>query len=495
MSFAKLGLSEPLHRAIKEMGFENPTDIQEKALPILLESETDFIGLAQTGTGKTASFGLPLLQNLNPKDSFIQGLILAPTRELCRQITDQLYSYSKYLKKVKILPVYGGASIGVQLKELKKGQHVIVATPGRLIDLINRKAIKLDRISHLILDEADEMLNMGFKEDIDQILEYTPEEKLTWLFSATMPPAIKTIVKKYMTEPQEVVINPKEEVNANISHYFAVVKSSNKADALRRFLDVIEDLRCVIFCRTKIATQQLAEYLMKHGHLADSLHGDLSQAQRDRVMARFRQKNIEILVATDVAARGIDVNDISHVFHYSLPDDLSYYTHRSGRTARAGKSGASIAFISGKELYRISKLERALKIKINKVLVPKARDIIKTKLESWLDKIKSTPPIHYIEPELMTHVQMSLADVSKEELIEKILSIQLNKLQFENNKDLNDKEGPGGRERGRSGRDRGGSRRKRGGGKHRSKRRDRNSKRSGNKKKFYGNSGSRKKKK
>ncbi|NNC94972.1 MAG: DEAD/DEAH box helicase, partial [Chitinophagales bacterium] len=324
------------------MGFENPTEIQEAAIPFLVDGDDDLIGLAQTGTGKTAAFGLPLLNRIDYNNKDTQALILAPTRELGQQIAEQLQQFSKHLRKVKILPVYGGASISHQIKAIKKGQHIIVATPGRLVDLIKRKVVNLNTVRFLILDEADEMLNMGFKEELDQILFETPAEKLTWLFAATMPKEIKKIVHKYMDDPVEVRVNQKNVVNKNIEHQFAVVKHSNKTEALTRFLDMDPDMRGVVFCRTKRDTQDLAEDLMSRGYKADAIHGDLNQPQRDRVMKRFKSHDLHVLVATDVAARGIDVNDLTHVFHFTLPDDHAYYTHRSGRTARAGKTGISI---------------------------------------------------------------------------------------------------------------------------------------------------------
>lgn len=336
-NFKQLGLSENLLKAINELGFNSPTDIQQQAIPKLIKDDRDFIGLAQTGTGKTAAFGLPLLERIDPAMKATQALILAPTRELGQQIAEQLDIYSKYQEKLNVLAVYGGASITNQMRALKRTQHAIIATPGRLLDLIKRRAVNLESVRFLVLDEADEMLNMGFKEDLDLILSYTPEEKLTWLFSATMPKEIKKIVNKYMDNPTEVRINSKEQVNVDIEHQYALVKASDKAEALSRILDISPDMRGVVFCRTKNETQELAELLLRQNYKADSLHGDLSQAQRDRVMRRFKKHELHVLIATDVAARGIDVNDLTHVIHYTLPDDNSYYTHRSGRTARAGK--------------------------------------------------------------------------------------------------------------------------------------------------------------
>ena len=344
-TFSDLGLSAPLLDAITSLGFETPTEIQEKAIPHLLGGDADFIGLAQTGTGKTAAFGLPLLDLLDPEADFTQAIVLAPTRELGQQIAEQLALFSGKQKGIRTLAVYGGANIVTQIKALKKTRHVVIATPGRLIDLVNRKAVNLEQVRYVVLDEADEMLNMGFKEELDTILGFTPEQKQTWLFSATMPKEIRRMVKDYMSDPFEVRIDPKTVVNTNIQHQYAVVHPKDKAEALTRFLDLDPELYGVVFCRTKMDTQKLAERLVKGGYRADAIHGDLSQAARDRVMMRFKQRDLQVLIATDVAARGIDVNDLTHVFHFALPNDQAYYTHRSGRTARAGKKGISMSLI------------------------------------------------------------------------------------------------------------------------------------------------------
>ncbi|MEO1385315.1 MAG: DEAD/DEAH box helicase, partial [Bacteroidota bacterium] len=352
-----------------------------------MEGDQDFIGLAQTGTGKTAAFGLPLLERIDPNAKHTQALILAPTRELGQQIAQQLGHFSKYLDRLNVLAVYGGANIMTQINALKRPQHVIIATPGRLIDLIKRKAVRLDRLEYLILDEADEMLTMGFKEEVDRILSYTPEERNIWLFSATMSADITRIVRTYMENPFEVKLNTRNEVNANISHQFAVVRRSDKLEALVRFLDVNPEMRGVVFCRTKRDTQNLAEDLLKKDYKADALHGDLSQHQRDRVMGRFKNHELQVLIATDVAARGIDVNDLTHVFHFSLPDDLSYYTHRSGRTARAGKKGTSIAFVNGREKYRVGHISKSLGISFEQVMIPSAEEIYDMRIKNWAEKI------------------------------------------------------------------------------------------------------------
>lgn len=466
IKFDQLGLSDNLLEAIRELGFETPTEIQEKAIPQLLTENRDFIGLAQTGTGKTAAFGLPLLERLDPAQKATQALILAPTRELGQQIADQLFKYSKYQERINVLAVYGGASIQNQMKALKKTQHVIIATPGRLIDLIKRKAIKLESIRYLVLDEADEMLNMGFKEDIDKILSYTPDYKNTWLFSATMPKEIRKIVKKYMENPAEVQVNSKNEVNTDIDHYYALVRHSDKTEALSRILDISPDMRGVVFCRTKRETQDLAEKLLKQDYKADALHGDLSQAQRDRVMRRFRKHELHVLIATDVAARGIDVDDLTHVIHHSLPDDNSYYTHRSGRTARAGKSGISLSFVSGKEKHRIHKLEKQLGIKFERIFIPNANDIAKVRIEDWCVKVHNTSTTGKVTKKMKSDASRIFADVSKDELIEKLLVLELDKLKTDSSKDLNDTEPKGGGGGGGGSRRRGGNR---GGGRGKSK--------------------------
>ncbi|MGF1532812.1 MAG: DEAD/DEAH box helicase [Bernardetiaceae bacterium] len=444
-SFDHLGLSAEVLKGIAELGFETPSEIQSQAIPQLLLQDQDFIGLAQTGTGKTAAFGLPLLEHIDPQSPHTQALILAPTRELGQQIAEQLSLFSKYLKRVHVLPVYGGASITAQMAALKSPQQVIIATPGRLIDLIKRKAVRLERLRFLVLDEADEMLNMGFKEELDKILSYTPETKRVWLFSATMPNEIRHIVKKYMKDPVEVRVNAKNEVNVNIEHQYAIVKGSDKTEALVRFMDIAPDMRGVVFCRTKRETQSLAEELLKREYKADAIHGDLSQAQRDRVMKRFKEQDLQVLIATDVAARGIDVNDLSHVFHFSLPDDDSYYTHRSGRTARAGKSGISVAFIGGGEKGRLDRLAKQLGISFAQVMIPQANQIQERHIQRWAQRILETPAKQKERDEaLLEQVHLLFGNLSKEELIAKLVANELNTLGTQTtSKDLNQKPTPG----------------------------------------------------
>ncbi len=448
-SFNELGLSEELLKVIDELGFEKPTEIQSQAIPQLVEKLTDFIGLAQTGTGKTAAFGLPLLERIDPYDKSTQALILAPTRELGQQIAEQLATFSKYLEKVNVLAVYGGTDIRRQINALKKPVHVIIATPGRLIDLIKRKAVKLELLRFLVLDEADEMLNMGFKEDIDEILSYTPSDKLTWLFSATMPKEIRRIVDTYMTDPVEVKIDATQRVNKNIVHQYALVSHHNKTEALTRFLDVTPAMRGVVFCRTKRDTQQLAEDLMQRNFKADALHGDLSQHQRDRVMKRFKDHKLQVLIATDVAARGIDVNDLTHVFHFSLPDDLSYYTHRSGRTARAGKKGLSIAFLNHGERYRLRRLADKLDVDFEKIMIPSADDIAEARVDAWCQEVLLREPSDKLESELLDKAQAQLEELSKEELLTRLMSIELDKFYSRSSRDLNEATRPEGNRRNR----------------------------------------------
>jgi len=437
MTFEQMGLSKEVLKALAELGFKKPTEIQAESIPVLMTDERDFIGLAQTGTGKTAAFGIPLLERIDTNLNHTQALVLAPTRELGQQIAGQLAMFSKYMHKVNVLAVYGGTPIMGQIRALKRPQHVIIATPGRLRDLIQRKAVKLDQLKILALDEADEMLNMGFKEEIDDILKYTHEDKITWLFSATMPNEIKRIVKEYMTKPFEVKINSQDKVNTNIEHQYIVVKHSNKTEALGRFLDMYTNMRSVVFCRTRMDTQMLAEELGRKGYKADSLHGDLSQQQRDRVMKRFKAHHLQILIATDVAARGIDVDDLTHVVHFTLPEDKAYYTHRSGRTARAGKKGISLAFIGGKENHKIKRIENQLGIKFKKINIPSISDVADQKIENWCTEILEKRIKGRIPADLLEKANLLFADVSKEDLVMKILVTELEKLNLDSNKDLN----------------------------------------------------------
>src|SRR6188472_233448 len=357
MTFEGLGLDSKLIQATDALGFKNPTPIQEKAIPVLLSGTKDLVGLAQTGTGKTAAFGLPLLQLVESKDRFPQALIVCPTRELCMQIVNEMDLFKKFVTGMNVLAVYGGTPIGAQIRELKRGVQIVVATPGRLIDLIERKAINLEKIKYVVLDEADEMLNMGFQDDIEFILKNTPNRQSTWLFSATMPAEIRQVSKRYMDKPFEITIGKTNEGAANIDHQYYSTQHHNRYEVLKRIIDFNPGIYGIVFARTKADTQDIAEKLTREGYDIDAIHGDLTQQQRDKVMGLFRDKSIQLLIATDVAARGIDVTGITHVINYELPDDVEVYTHRSGRTARAGKSGISVSIVTPKESYRLKQIE------------------------------------------------------------------------------------------------------------------------------------------
>ncbi len=426
-SFDALGLSEQVVKTITEMGFETPTPIQEQAIPILLKGDTDLVGLAQTGTGKTAAFGLPLIELVDSGNKTTQALIVAPTRELSVQITSDLENFSKSIKSLNIVTVYGGASISDQIRKIKRGANIIVATPGRLIDLISRKVVDLTAIKYLVLDEADEMLNMGFKEDIDEILSTTPKEKTVWLFSATMPREVRTIAKNYMKDPVELTMDVQKTGNENIEHQYSVVSERDKYLALKRHVDYNPGIFGVIFCRTKIDTQKIAENLIKDGYSADALHGDLSQMQRDRVMRSFKNKALQLLVATDVAARGIDVSNISHVIHMNMPDEMEFYTHRSGRTARAGKKGISLAIVSKREIGRIQQIERTIKRRFTKVSVPTGNEVCQKKLLDLTYRVREVEinekEMDYFLPEVFHELQ----NLSKEDIIKRFAAIEFNR--------------------------------------------------------------------
>ena len=441
-SFESLGLSRGLVESVLQIGFEIPTPIQEKAIPVLLKGNRDFVGLAQTGTGKTAAFGLPLLELVDDNSRDTQALVLAPTRELGLQITSDLENFSEKFKKFNIVAVYGGSSISEQIRKVKKGAQIIVATPGRLIDLIDRKAINLSSIQYVVLDEADEMLNMGFKEDLDKILSFTPEEKNTWLFSATMPREVKSIMKNYMSDPFELTVGEQNVGNVNIEHTYVMVQEKDKYPALKRILDYNPEIFGLIFCRTRIDTQRIAEMLMKDGYNADALHGDLTQQQRDRVMMKFRQRSLQILVATDVAARGIDVEDITHVIHMNIPDEMEFYTHRSGRTARAGKKGISIAMISKRELGRVRQLEKTLKSSFKRMTVPTGPEVCQKQLLALMHKVREVKVNEAEIGEFLPAVYEELKDVTKPELIKRFASIEFNRFldYYRNAPDLNQDE-------------------------------------------------------
>ncbi|MCO6500117.1 MAG: DEAD/DEAH box helicase [Vicingus serpentipes] len=427
MTFKELDLNANILRAVEELGFEKPSEIQEKAIPTLLTSERDLVGLAQTGTGKTAAFGLPLIQNIDTEFRAIQGLILCPTRELCMQITKELQAYAKYSEGVKIVAVYGGAAISDQIRQIKKGVNIIVGTPGRTIDLMERKVMKFDTVSTVVLDEADEMLNMGFKEDINRILKGTPAFKKTWLFSATMPKEVERIAKNYMDDPFTVTVGTKNSSAANIEHKYCLVKGRDQYHALRRFIDYSPEMFGIVFCRTRRETKEIADRLMADGCNADALHGDLSQAQRDSVMNKFRKRTLKVLVATDVAARGIDVDDVTHVFHVDLPDEIESYTHRSGRTARAGKSGVSIALVSPAKARRIKLVEKQIGKPLELVKAPSGQDICGMQLMKMIKNVHDVEVNEKGIAPFLAQIHEELKDFSKEDIIERFVSVEFNR--------------------------------------------------------------------
>lgn len=439
-SFQQLGLDAQLLQAITDMGFETPSEVQEKAIPILLEKETDIVALAQTGTGKTAAFGFPLIQKINIDSKRTQGLILSPTRELCLQITNELKNYSKYYKGLNTVAIYGGASITEQASQIKKGAQIIVATPGRMQDMVNRKLVDISNIEYCILDEADEMLNMGFFEDITAILSHTPREKNTWLFSATMPKEVAIIAKKFMHTPVEITVGTKNTGTSSVSHEYYVVSARDRYAALKRLADANPDIFSVIFCRTKRDTQKVAEQLIEDGYNAAALHGDLSQNQRDLVMKSFRSRQIQMLVATDVAARGIDVDDITHVINYQLPDEIETYTHRSGRTGRAGKSGVSMVIVSKSEVRKIKNIERIIGQSFERKDIPDGMEICEVQLFHLANDIKDTKINHEIDRYLPSINEM-FEDLSKEELLKKFFSVEFTRFfnYYNNAQDLNAK--------------------------------------------------------
>ena len=428
MTFEELGLKVEIGKAVADLGFESPTPIQEKAIPHILNSERDLLAFAQTGTGKTAAFGLPVINQIDENSRQTQALVLCPTRELCNQISKDLGTFVKYLPNVKITAVYGGERIDRQIKTLKSGVQIVVGTPGRTLDLIRRKKLKIQNIEWLVLDEADEMLSMGFKDELDAILAETPEEKQILLFSATKQAGINSMIKNFMDNPHEIQMGRRNESAANLEHHYYMVHNKNKFKALKRIVDLSTDIYGIIFCRTRRDTQEIADKLSQDGYNAEAIHGDLSQAQREYVMRRFRKGTLQLLVATDVAARGLDVDDLTHVINYQLPDNLETYVHRSGRTGRAGKSGIAVAIVNSKEKGRISYLERKLGKKMERQMIPTGEDIYKQQLASYLDKIEAIEVNETsIEPHLET-VYERFADLSKEELLQKFLSMELNRI-------------------------------------------------------------------
>ncbi len=428
ITFADLGVEQPLLDAIGELGFEMPMPVQEKVIPHLLNNDSDVVALAQTGTGKTAAFGLPVLQRIDRTNVSTQALVLSPTRELCLQIASDMADFSKYLPEVKVLPVYGGSSIESQIRALRAKVQVIIATPGRLIDLINRGVVDLSNVHTVVLDEADEMLNMGFSDSINEILDHVPEYRKMLLFSATMPADIARIAKKYMHNPQEFVIGTKNEGAANVKHVYYMVNARDKYLALKRVADYNPNIYAIVFCRTRRDTQEVADRLIQDGYNADALHGDLSQQQRDMVMKKFRDGVIRMLVATDVAARGLDVDNLSHVVNFGLPDDAAVYTHRSGRTGRAGKTGVSVAIIHSREKGKLKEIERTIGKKFERKEVPNPRNIIEKQLYSLADRLEKVEVDQQEMEKYTSGVIKKLGWLSSEDLIKRVLSLEFNRL-------------------------------------------------------------------
>ena len=426
-TFEELGVSQEIRKAIEEMGYENPMPVQEEVIPYLLGNGNDVVALAQTGTGKTAAFGLPLIQKIDVKNCVPQALVLCPTRELCLQIAGDLTDYSKYITDLKILPVYGGSSIDSQIRSMKRGVHIIVATPGRLIDLMERKVARLETVRDVVMDEADEMLNMGFTDSINTILENVPKDRNTLMFSATMSPEIARIAKTYLHDAKEITIGTKNEGSKNVNHVAYIVHAKDKYLALKRVVDFYPQIYGIVFCRTRKETQEIADKLIQDGYSADSLHGELSQAQRDLVMQKFRQRHLQLLVATDVAARGLDVDSLTHVVNYGLPDDIESYTHRSGRTGRAGKTGISIAIINLREKGKMREIERVIKKKFEVSELPTGKEICEQQLIKVIDDIEK---VKVSEEEIETFlpgIYRKLDWLSKEDLIKRVVSLEFNR--------------------------------------------------------------------
>ena len=439
-TFLELGLKEPINKALTDLGYEKPTVIQEKAIPQIISSTDDLKAFAQTGTGKTAAFSLPILELLDDTNGNVQAIILSPTRELAVQIGNNIKDFCKYLPKVKVTTVYGGSSIEDQIRSLKRGSQIVVGTPGRTVDLIKRRALKLGNVQWLVLDEADEMLNMGFKDELDKVLEATPDTKQTLLFSATFPREVESIARNYMTNPVEITSGQKNSGSVNVTHEYYSVTERTRYPALKRIADLNPDIYAIIFCRTRRETQEVADNLIKDGYSADSLHGDLSQAQRDSVMGKFRKKSIQILVATDVAARGLDVTELTHVINHKLPDQIENYNHRSGRTGRAGNKGISIVLANGKEKGKLRQIERIIQKKFVQGKVPSGKEIVQNQLMNLIDKVQSTEVNESEMEEFLPSIYDKLEDLDREELIKKFVSLEFNTMlkYYENSKDLND---------------------------------------------------------
>ena len=439
-TFLELGLKEPINKALTDLGYEKPTVIQEKSIPQIISSTDDLKAFAQTGTGKTAAFSLPILQLADEHSKNTQAIILSPTRELAVQIGNNIKEFAKYMPNINVVTVYGGANIEEQIRGLKRGAQIVVGTPGRTVDLINRRALKLGNVQWLVLDEADEMLNMGFKDELDKVLEATPETKQTLLFSATFPKEVEAIARNYMTKPIEVTSGQKNSGTDKVSHEYYLVTERTRYQALKRIADLNPDIYAIIFCRTRRETQEVADHLIKDGYNADALHGELSQGQRDSVMGKFRKKTVQILVATDVAARGLDVNSLTHVINHKLPDQIENYTHRSGRTGRAGKTGISIALVSSKEKGRIGAIERIIKQKFVLGKVPSGKEICQNQLMHLIDKVNAIEVKESEIVEFLPSIYEKLEGLTREELIQKFVSLEFNSFlsYYENAKDLND---------------------------------------------------------
>jgi ATP-dependent RNA helicase DeaD len=442
MTFESLGIGEELLKSITSLGFTEPTPIQQKAIPVLLAGTKDFVGLASTGTGKTAAFGLPLLQLVDPSLRHAQALAICPTRELCVQITKDLNNYSKHTSGIQVTAVYGGASIGEQIRDLRRGPQIVVATPGRLIDLIERKAIHLEKIRYVVLDEADEMLNMGFREDIEFILGNTPERESAWLFSATMPSEVRQVSKRFMKEPVEVSIGKVNAANVNIDHQYYVTHGVNRYQTIKRIIDFNPGMYGIVFTRTKMDAQTVTESLIREGYDIEALHGDLTQAQRDKVMGRFREKSLQLLIATDVAARGIDVTGITHVINYELPDDPEVYTHRAGRTGRAGRSGICISLLSPREIHRLRQIERMINNKFHRMDIPSGKDVCRKQFFHFIDKLLAADISHGDYETYIPMLREKFAHVEKEEILQRVAALEFDRFlqYYENAADLNVRE-------------------------------------------------------
>ena len=448
-TFEELGLQDRILKAVNELGFTQPTPIQEKSIPVLLSGTKDLIGLAQTGTGKTAAFGLPLLQLVQIDKKHPQALIICPTRELCLQIVNELELFKKHSAGIHVVAVYGGSSISMQIRDIRRGVQIVVATPGRLIDLIERKAINLEQIKYVVLDEADEMLNMGFQEDIEFILQNTPQRDSTWLFSATMPPEIRKVSKQYMQTPVEITVGKMNTANKNVDHQYYVTTAQHRYETLKRLIDFNPGMYGIVFTRTKADAQEIAEKLTREGYDIEALHGDLTQAQRNKVMGEFRDKALQLLIATDVAARGIDVQGITHVINFELPDDVEVYTHRSGRTGRAGKTGVCMSIVHAREVSRIRQIERMVQVPFHKLEIPTGKDVCRKQFYYFMDKLLQADISHGDYETYMPMLQEKFADVSKEEVLKRVATLEFDRFlkYYENAEDLNVRERREGRER------------------------------------------------